>query len=523
MPMLRPLLVLCLLAAWLAPADAADLRIGQAAAATSVDPHFYNASPNNSLAMHLFDRLTERAPDGGLKPGLAVSWSMVGETVWEFKLRPGVKFQDGSDLTAEDVVFSLARAANVPNSPGGFAGLVRAIERAEIIDPTTIRLHTAAPAPNLPGDLSDIAILSRRIAGNATTEDYNSGKAAIGSGPYKLVRYAPGDRVELIRNDAWWGGKPEWDRVSIRFIANSTARVAALLAGDVDIIDVPPTSDLSRLKADVRLSVYNTDSQRMIYLQPDFSRIAEPAFITDLAGNRLGWNPMRDVRVRRALSLAINREALTNRVMERTASPTGQWLTSGMFGFNRDVPTPPFDLNLAKSLLIEAGFPLGFRITLHTPNDRYPNDSATAQAIAQMWSRVGVQTEVQALPWSIYTARGSHQEWSIGLWGWGSNTAEAGNALINVLGTYDPAHGRGASNQGRYANPALDALTDRALATIDDGSREDLLRQAVAMAMDDVAIIPLFQLVNYWAVRKDLFYEARGDERTIAMNAHRIK
>jgi peptide/nickel transport system substrate-binding protein len=514
-------LILVLLA--VVPASADELRIGQAAPATSVDPHFYNAAPNNGLEMHIFDRLTERSPEGKLRPGLAVSWVPVADTVWDFRLRQGVTFQDGKPLTADDIVFTLSRVLNVPNSPGGFAGMVRAIRSIDVVDPQTLRIHTAGPAPNLPGDLASVAIISRHAGQGATTEDYNSGKAAIGTGPYKLVRYVSGDRVELVRNEAWWGEKPEWDRVTIRFIPNAAARVAALLAGDVDIIDVPPAADLPRLKADPKLSIFSTQGQRMIFIHPDSSRTGEEPFVTDNDGNKLAKNPFLDLRVRQALSFAINREALASRVMEGTATPTGQWLPPGTYSYDPAIKVPPYDPARAKALLAEASFPHGFKLTLHTPNDRYPNDSATAQAVAQMWTRVGIATAVQALPWSTYSARGSHQEWSIGLWGWGTNTGEAGYTLINVLGTFDPAKSRGASNQGRYSNPALDALTDRALSTIDDTAREALLRQAEEMAMNDVGFIPLYQLINYWATRKGVTYEARGDERSLAFDAHHAK
>ena len=518
---LRPCHLIILVLAWIAVVPnrvvAAELKMGLAGTITSVDPYFSNSSANTSLAMHLFDRLTERGPDARLRPGLAMSWTPVSETIWEFKLRPEVRFHDGSPLTAEDVAFSIAR---VLDTPGGFVPLLRAIERVEIVDAGTVRFHTRTPSPTLPGDLSGIAILSHKIADKASAQDYNSGQAAIGTGPYKFARFIPGDRVELIRNDTWWGGKPEWDRVVIRFIPNANARTAAILAGEVDVIDLPAAADLPRLKADFRLAVFSTAGQRAIFLRPDFSRAGDEPFLTDLSGKTLAKNPLRDLRVRKALSLAINREELTSGVMMRTAGLTGQWLTSEMFGYNPAIRAPFYEPNAAKSLLIAAGFPLGFKSTLHTSNDRSPYDNATAIAIAQMWSRIGVQTEVQAMPWSVYAPRGARQEWSIGLWDWGNDNAEAGSALINLMGTYDPAQRRGAGNYGRYSNPALDKLTDEALATFNNSRREGLLQQAVAMAMDDLAIIPLYQLINYWVVRKGLIYSARGDERTVAMDVH---
>jgi peptide/nickel transport system substrate-binding protein len=509
--------------AGLTVAHAEDLHIGLAAPATSMDPHFYNASPNISVAIHVFDRLTHRSPDAKVIPWLAESWRPVDDTTWEFKLRPGVTFHDGSPLTPDDIAFTIARAPNVPNSPGGFGGYLRAIKSVETVDPTTIRFHTGAPAPNLPGDVSTIAIVSRHVGEHATTEDYNSGRAAIGTGPYRLVRYISGDRVELTRNDAWWGKAPEWEHVTIRFIPNPGSRVAALLAGDVDLIDVPPASDLPRLKADPKLSVFSVQGLRVIYVYPDFSRDGEEPFVSGPNGEKLDKNPLQDVRVRQALSIAINRTGIVDRVMQGTAVATGQWLPPGTFGYASEVKVPPYDPERAKAMLAEAGFPHGFRLTLHTPNDRYPNDAATAQAVAQMWTRVGVQTAVDALPWSAFSVRSAHQDFSMGLIGWGSNTAEAGYTLVNIIGTYDAKASRGASNNGRYSNPALDALTDRALATLDDTAREKLLVEGVTTSMQQLPFIPLHQLINFWATRKGITYDPRQDERTVALNAHHVE
>jgi peptide/nickel transport system substrate-binding protein len=495
------------------------LTIGIGGSVTSLDPHFYNAAPNNSLSMHIFDRLVERDAQTRLVPGLALSWTPVSETVWEFKLRPGVKWHDGRDFTAEDVAFTIERAPNVPNSPGGFGGFVRTIRRTEVVDPLTVRFHTAAASPLLPTDLASVAVVSKHAGQGASTEDYNSGKAAIGTGPYKLASYAPGDRTELVRNDAWFGPKQPWSRVSYRFIGNDSARTAALLAGDVDLIDQVPTSDLARLRRDNRVTLAEVQGVRVIYLVPDRSREGNVPFVTDNAGQPLPKNPFNDLRVRRALSLAINREALCRQVMEGTAAPTGQWLPPGTYSYNPEVKPDAFNPDQAKALLAEAGYPQGFKLTLHGPNDRYPNDARTIQAVAQMWQRIGVQTQVDALPWTTFSVRNNRQEFAIRLVGWGSVTGEASYTLVNITATYDPAKRLGANNNGRYSNPELDALTERATSTLDEKERERLLQQGVKMAMDDLAFIPLFQLVNIWALKRGLAYDARADERTVAQGA----
>ena len=500
-----------------AQAPERPLTVGIGGAVTSLDPHFFNASPNSSLAMHLFDTLTRRDAAARVTPGLAESWRTVTPTAWEFQLRPGVTWHDGRAFTADDVAFTVERAPNVPNSPGGFGGFLRAIARTEVVDPLTIRFHTAAPHPLLPTELASVFVVARHAAAGAATEDYNSGRAAVGTGPYRFVSHRPGDRTELARNDAYWGGAEPWSRVSYRFIGNDTSRTAALLAGDVDLIDQVPTSDLERLRRDARVTLSETTGLRLIYLTLDFSRDGAVPFVTDNAGAPLPRNPFRDLRVRQALSLAINREALCRGVMEGTATPTGQWLPPGSYSYAPEVRPPAFQPDRARQLLAEAGFPQGFRLTLHGPNDRYPNDARTIQAIAQTWTRIGVGTTVDAQPWSVFSPRNSRQEYAIRLGGWASVTGEASYLLVNILGTYDAARRTGASNNGRYANPELDALTARATATLDDGEREVLLRDAVKRATDDVGIIPLFQLTNIWASRRGLTYEARADERTVAM------
>jgi peptide/nickel transport system substrate-binding protein len=357
------------------------------------------------------------------------------------------------------------------------------------------------------------------VGEGAATEDYNSGRAAIGTGPYRLGSYRAGDRTEFTRNDNYWRGAEPWARVSYRFMANDASRTAAMLAGDVDLIDQVPSNDLARLRQNPRITISEIQGLRVIYLVPDYSRTENPVFVTDNDGRPLPRNPFQDPRVRRALSIAIDREALAERVMEGTAKPTGQWLPPGSYSYNPEVATPRPDPDGARRLLAEAGFPNGFRMTLTTPNDRYPNDARTAQAVAQMWTRIGVRTGVDALPWASYSSRAARQEFNMRLVGWGSVTGEASYMLANIFATFDRERRLGASNNSRHSNPALDALLGRAAATLDDGAREKLLQEAVAMVDRETSMIPLFQLVNFWATRRGITYEPRMDERTTAMSA----
>ncbi|MDB5809458.1 MAG: Oligopeptide transporter, periplasmic oligopeptide-binding protein OppA [Betaproteobacteria bacterium] len=498
-----------------ATASAADLTIAVGADVTSIDPHYHNLTPNNNIAEHIFETLVTKDPKSLLKPALAVSWKAIDDLTWEFKLRKGVKFHDGSDFTAADVVFSIERTAQVPNSPSPFTLYTNQITEKVIVDPLTLRLKTAAPYPLMPNDMGTVFIVSSKAAKGATTADFDSGKAAVGTGPFKFVRYAKGDRIELARNDGYWGTKTAWDKVTFRVIASDPSRVAALLSGDVRAIESVPTADLARLSKDPSIAISRTVSHRLIFLHLDTNRDKSP-FVTDKSGKPLDKNPLKDLRVRKALSKAINRQAIVDRTMEGAAVATGQLMPEGMFGFVPGMKPEAFDADGARKLLAEAGYPDGFAITLHGPNDRYVNDDQICQAIAQMWSRIGVQTRVETLPSAIYFSRATKLEFSMMLVGWAADTAEASSPLKAQLATYDVKKGMGTANRGRYSNPKMDAVLEQALATVDDNRREKLLQQATEIAVGDLGIIPLHHQVNLWGTRKGTVYTPRTDERTLA-------
>ena len=513
-------LTAALAATWLVgSAAAADLRVGLAVEPTSMDPHYHNLSPNNAFAAHVFTPLIDQDENQRLKPGLAETWKPINDTTWEFKLRPNVKFHDGSPFTADDVVFTFERAGNVPNSPSSF-GLYTKGKRVTKVDDLTVHLVTEGPAPLLPNDVSNISIISKKAAEGATTGDFNQAKAAIGTGPYKLVEWVPGDRIVVAKNDAYWGDKPLFDKVTFKPIKADPARVAALLAGDVDFIENVPTADVERLKKEKNVNLSQGVSNRIIYLHMDHFRDKTP-FAT---GPAEGKNPLRDLRVRQAISKAINRPAIVERVMEGVAIPAGQLLPETFFGVSKTLQPEKYDPEGAKKLLAEAGYPNGFGLTLHSPNGRYINDAKIAQAVGQMLSRVGIATQVETLPPNVFFTRASQggpnkePEFSLILVGWGSGTGEASSPLRSLLMTYDNAKGNGASNRGRYSNPEADKLIDQALQTLDDGKREQLLAKATELTVGDLGIIPLHYQVNVWGTRKGWKYTARSDEGTQVMD-----
>lgn len=259
---------------------------------------------------------------------------------------------------------------------------------------------------------------------------------------------------------------------------------------------------------------------RNIYLYLDQKRDVTPG-VTDAQGRPLDRNPLKDVRVRRALSLAINREGIVRQVMGGHATPSGQLLPAGVMGHDPTLKPDPFDPQQARALLAEAGYPNGFSIVLAGPNDRYVNDDRVVQAIAQMWTRIGVRTQVNTLPSAVFFPRSARDEFSVGLLGWGTGTGEPDSPLQALIATPDRDRGWGQFNRSGYSNPQVDALLEQALSTLDRGAREQLYFRAIRIAMEDKAIIPLHHQVNIWATRRGLVYNARNDERTMATELRR--
>ncbi|HEX2828314.1 MAG TPA: ABC transporter substrate-binding protein [Burkholderiales bacterium] len=495
------------------PAFAAELRIGLSADVTTMDPHFVAAQPNLTVQMHVFEGLVRIDEKGRVTPGVAQSWSTPDPLTWEFKLRPGVKFHDGSELTADDVVFSLERPLTIKGSPGGFAAYVKPIIAKQVVDKHTLRLKTAAPYGPLLQDLAQVLLVSRKAATNASSEDFDSGKAAIGTGPFKLVKFARGDRVQLARNDAYWAGKPEWDSVSLRILPSDPARTAALLSGEVDAIENVPTADLARLKKSSAHRLAQAVSWRTILLHLDQDRVPPPG-VTDKSGKPLAANPFKDARVRLALSKSINRQAIAERVMEGLAMPAANPVSPSVIGHDPAVKPEAYDAEGAKKLLAQAGYPNGFTLTLATPNNRYINDEQVAQAVAQMFSRIGVTTRVEALPLAAYLGRARNREFGVALLGWGSLASDL--ALRSLAATTNPDKGWGAWNWARYSSPQLDKLVEQSLTTVDPARREAAARAASAYAAKEVVFIPLHYQVATWAMKRNLDYTARVDEFTYA-------
>ena len=502
------------------PALAADLTVG-ARFDPSLDPHFLYLSTNMAYAQHMFEPLVARNVNSQPVPGLAESWRALDDKTWEFKLRRGVKWHDGSDFTAEDVLFTVKRVPGLPNNPNPYTGALRSVVATEAPDPHTVIFRTDQPNPILPNQFTIMSIVSHKAAANATPADFSSGKATIGTGPYKFASYARGERLVLERNAAYHGTQPAWDKITFRFIPNSAARVSALLAGDVDMIDYVPTADLPRLKTDPKSNLFMRPSDRVIYFYPNVGPETLPG-LTTKAGQPLTKNPLRDLRVRQALSLAINRTAIVERTMENFAAPASQIVPEGFFGFDPALKVPAYDLEKAKALLAEAGYPDGFGMTVSCSTDRYVNDAAICQVAAQMWARVGIAMKVETYPANVYfgKVKAGSNEIPMALMGWGSSsTGDSSGALTGILHSIDASRGYGAYNTGAYASAEVDKLIEQATTTMDRAARERLMQKAMNAAMVDVSIIPLHTQMTAVATRKGIVYEPRADEWTVALHA----
>ncbi len=480
----------------------------------SVDPHFSYVATNKAAVTHIFDTLIQRDQNLQLVPGLATDWTHLGDGVWELSLREGVTWHDGEPFTADDVMFTFERAPNVPNSPAPFGQFLSQIEDAVVVDDHTIHITTRNTSPQLLFDLAEVPIISRHAGEGAATEDYNSGAATIGTGPFRFVSWTPGQAIELVRNDDYWAGPAAYESLNLIAIPNDATRVAALLSGDVDLIDAVPPDSVEMLENSDEIDVWMIPDVYTAYLHMDTNRTDTP-HITGSDGEPID-NPLLNRDVREALSLAIDREAIIDRLLHGLGRPAGQLAGEFMVGYNPELAPGAYDPDRARELLADAGYPDGFSMTLHGPNNRYVADGDIAQAIAQMFERIGVDMEVETMPSNVFFPSASNLDFSIFFIAWGSAQGTAWHGLRGVLMTHDAEQGYGPSNRGRYSNADVDRLTIASMSTFDLDEAASLSAEAAALAFNDYAIIPLHYQMNVWASRDGFEYLPRQDQMTLA-------
>ena len=496
---LTALLILMLLPA---AAGAATLKVGASSGVNSMDPQFHNETPTNSMNANIFDGLVNF--DKGLNPypALAESWEILDDTTWRFTLRKGVKFHNGNDFDADDVVWSFNRAKTSEKS--GFKGALSAVKEVKKVDAHTVDVITNGPFPILLRKLTYLRIMDKEYS--EPMSDEQLGLKPVGTGPYKLVKWQRGQSIVLEANADYYMGKPSIDRVEVRPLTNDSTRVAAILSDAVDLINRVPVRDVERIKANSGLQFFMRPGLRLIYLQMDHEREDSPYI------EGVDKNPFQDVRVRKALYYGINEDAIVKHIMGGFAVPAGQYYPSAVNGYDPDVERPAYNPEKAKQLLKEAGYEDGFTVTLDSPNDRYINDEKIAQAVASSLAKIGITVKVNAIPKASFFPKANDTDSSFNLIGWACSDGDGSAFLDGCVHTYDQDKGYGRYNGGRYSNPEVDALIEKSATVLDAEEREKLLIEAMHLALlEEQNIIPLHYQVDLYAVDNKVMMEPRAD------------
>ena len=512
-------------------AFAQSLTIGVAAEPTSIDPHFFRSGPNISVRENISDALVyNNQVTGEVEPRLASEWTVVDDKTWRFKLNPNAKFTDGKAVSPADVIYSLCRVRNVVGSPGPYISFVETIANVAPDGDGAVRVTTTAPDPVLLQSLSTIGIIQnaagriltydRTKCGNDTwiaTDRFNRAEVSTGIAPYRVTEYTPGIQTVLQRNDSYYGAKPYYERVTMRAIPENGARIAALLSGGVDVIDNVPVNAIDQIESNAGLQLISTPASRLIFFALDQAGETAPKT------GRTKGNPFKDKRVREALNIGINRQAIVDTIMDGIAEPSAGIVMANVFGANHDLQVLPYDPKRAKALLAEAGYPNGFDITVSAPSDRYRNDSEVAQAVTQMLTQIGLNATLETVPQNVYFDRASKYEYGFFMGGASADSGEGMSQLLNLVHTRDSARGLGGANRGRYSSPVVDKYLGEALTTLDQEKRRVMLQQAQKQVYDEFGMVPLYHEVAVWAAAKKVYFEANAAQINILYTAHPSK
>jgi peptide/nickel transport system substrate-binding protein len=486
-------------------ASAATLRLANQGDVNSMDPHSLNESLQLSFTGSIYEPLVGRDKQLALVPALATSWKQTSPSVWRFELRRGVQFHDGTPFTADDVVFTFQRAAADGSDMKSYTSPIKEVRKA---GSHAVEIETHSPFPILPDTLSNLYIMSRKWCeeNKATTPvdrrkgiENTASFKANGTGPYRLRERQPSTRTVLVRNlNHWEKSDGNVDEVIFTPIGNDATRVAALLSGEIDLMEPVPLQDIDRVKANPNLKVMQGPELRTIFLGMDQKR--DELLFSSVKGK----NPFKDVRVRRAFYQAIDIDTIKNRVMRGAATPTALMVAPGIKGFVPELNKRlPYDPDGAKKLLAEAGYPNGFEVGMNCPNDRYVNDSAICQAVAANLARIGVKVNLQAETKATYFPKILSRNTSFYLLGWTPGTYDSHNPLTSLLAT-PTDKGQGQFNLGAYSNPKVDELTLEVQTETDQARRNAMIREAFEIHAKDIGHIPLHQQALAWAMKKNV-------------------
>ncbi|MGJ7495778.1 ABC transporter substrate-binding protein [Variovorax sp. RT4R15] len=484
-------------------ASAQTIRIANQGDALSLDPHSLNESLQLSVDSNVYETLVGRNKDLSLAPLLATSWKQTSPNVWRFELRKGVQFHDGTPFTADDVVFSFMRAKGEGSD---LRATLSDIKEVRKVGDLAIEIETAGPFPILPDVISLTMIMSKKwCEENKATMPVDRRKGientasfkANGTGPFRVRERQPNVRTVFTRNGTYWG-KIEGNAQEIIFtpIANPSTRVAALLSGEIDVMEPVPVQDIARINATASARVIAGAELRTIFLGMDQKR--DELLYSSVKGK----NPFKDKRVRQAFYQAIDINGIKRTVMRDASRPTALLVGPGINGWNAEQDKrPPFDVEAAKKLLADAGYPQGFEVSLNCPNDRYVNDGQICQSVAANLARIGVKINLVTETKGTYFPKILRRDTSFYLLGWTPTTYDSHNALSSLTACPDDK-GTGQFNLGAYCNPKLDALTKQIQSESDKTKRNALIKEAFALHADDVGHLPLHQQSLAWGVSK---------------------
>lgn len=494
-----------------APSDAQpsrELVVSQGSDTLSLDPYAFLESPSFGVQINLFDGLTDLDGEMNVVPGLAESWENVTPSEWVFHLREGIEFHEGQSFAADDVVFSLRRALDWAKSR--VASEIQTVVDVEAIDPQTVRITTNEPDAILPLRLVQVLIMDREWT-EAALNDPERGEGwvathANGTGPYRLDQWRPDEFCRVVANVDYWDGAPEAVEV-INFLAisNDATRLAALQEGKIDILMHVPPRNVGRVEQMPGYHVTRQPSLRLIYLGLDVGREDSPC----IPGMK---NPLLDLRVRQAISCAINRDLIVSKIMGGLGLVANQLMPAVVTGYDPEMPPIEYDPDRAWALLAEAGYPDGFSIQLDGPNDRYVNDAEIMQAIAVQLAQVGIDVQVRARPKKMFFADEKAGALSFFLIGWANSNGDGAGTFEHLLAT--PVEGRpigGSNTSTLYSNPELDARVAEAQQSFVPAERDALLREAHRIAMDDLPHIPLHFQVDIYAISDRVNWSPRSD------------
>jgi peptide/nickel transport system substrate-binding protein len=492
-------------AAFGASANAVTLKVANQGDALSMDPHSLNETLQLSFTSNIYEGLVMRSKTLALEPALATSWKQTSPTVWRFELRKGVKFHDGSLMTAADVVFSFGRAAADGSDMKSYT---TSIKEVRAVGDHVVEIETLQPFPILPDVIGLVFIMNKQwLIDNKAEKPVDRRKGventasfkANGTGPYRVRERQPGLKTVLAVNGSYWG-KNESNVTEVIFtpIGNDSTRVAALLSGEIDLVEPVPVQDIERIRSNGNLKVMQGAELRTIFLGMDQSRNEL------LYSSVKGKNPFKDKRVRQAFYQAIDIEGIKTSVMRGAATPTNSMVAPGIKGFVADVNKRlPFDQEAAKKLMAEAGYATGFEVTMNCPNDRYVNDSRICQAVAANLSRIGVKINLAAEPKGTYFPKILRRDTSFYLLGWTPSTYDAHNMMSAIIST-PTDKGQGQFNLGSYSNSKVDELTLKVQSETDQAKRNDMIKQVFELHAADIGHIPLHQQALAWGMKKSV-------------------